>query len=443
MEGYLLDVCAGAARVGTLGYDQAQDAFHFEYEAAWLELPGRYPLSPHLPLEGEAASQAIRRFLENLLPEGEALVVAASDARVARNNVFGLLRHLGHETAGALSFIPAGQVHAKQEPLRRHLTFEELQARIDNRANEPFNRWDGKVRMSIAGHQDKLLVAIEDGELFLVDGTLSSTHILKPEPTGDAARFMVANEHFCMQLANRISQRRWHASFAAEVSILRVPSPVLSIVRFDRRRTPAGVERVHIIDGCQALDLPVSAKYERNVGDAPDVRHIRDGASFEKLGRLKPSFLEPALATQRLVLWAVTTLLLGNSDSHGKNISFFVDRTGLTPTPLYDLVSVVQYEKFDHDLAMAFGDEFELEAVLSFALADYCMRAGVDRKYFARELKRLCELALKEAPVQAADTAYTGEEVAFVQTLAAFVTARAKALLDMAHDIPKFDAANF
>lgn len=96
-----------------------------------------------------------------------------------------------------------------------------------------------------------------------------------------------------------------------------------------------------------------------------------------------------------------------------------------------------QYEKFHHDLAMAFGDEFELEAVRSFALADYCMRAGVERRYFARELKRLCELALQEAPAQAADTAYVGEEVAFVQTLAEFVAARAKALLDMVRDIPK------
>lgn len=200
---------------------------------------------------------------------------------------------------------------------------------------------------------------------------------------------------------------------------------------------------MHIIDGCEALDLPVSAKYERNVGDAPDVRHIRDGASFEKLGTLKPGFVEPALATQLLILWAVTTLLLGNSDSHGKNISFFVDRARLTPTPLYDLVSVVQYEKFHQDLAIAFGDEFELRAVRPVALANYCMRAGVDRKYFARELKRLCEFALHEAPTQAADPTYRGEEVAFVQTLAEFVAAQAKALLDMASDIPKFDANNF
>ena len=443
MDGYILDVYAGAVRVGTLGYDQAQDAFHFDYGAAWRTLPGRYPLSPHLPLEGSASPQAIRRFLENLLPEGEALAVAATDARVARSNVFGLLRHLGHETAGALSFVAAGQEPAEQEPLRRHLPLEELQARIDNRANEPFNRWDGKVRMSIAGHQDKLLVAVEEDRLFLVDGVLSSTHILKPEPVREDARCMVANEHFCMQLTHRISMRRWKAPGAAHVSILRVPSPVLSIERFDRRKTPDGVERLHVIDGCQALDLSVNAKYERNVADQPEVRHIRDGASFEKLGALRPGFVEPALGMQRLVLWAFTTLLFGNSDSHGKNISFFVDRTGLTPTPLYDLVSVVQHAAFHHDLAMAFGDEFELDAVRSFALADFCMRLGIDRRYFARELTRLCEFALQEAPAQAADAAYTGEEVVFVQDLAQFVARRAQALLAMARDIPKFTADHF
>ena len=136
-QGYILDVRAGTQRVGTLGYDLAQDAFRFDYDPAWLALPTRYPLSPHLSLEGRAAPQAIRRFVENLLPEGEALAVAATDARVARNNVFGLLRHLGHETAGALSFVAAGETPAEQHSLRRRLPYEELQARIDDRANEP------------------------------------------------------------------------------------------------------------------------------------------------------------------------------------------------------------------------------------------------------------------------------------------------------------------
>jgi serine/threonine-protein kinase HipA len=107
------------------------------------------------------------------------------------------------------------------------------------------------------------------------------------------------------------------------------------------------------------------------------------------------------------------------------------------------LVSVVRYAVFHHDLAMAFGDEFQLEAVRSFALADFCVRIGVERKYFARELTRLCEFALQEAPAQAADPAYAGEEITVVQSLAQFVAARAQALLTMARDIPKFAADNF
>ena len=46
----------------------------------------------------------------------------------------------------------------------------------------------------------------------------------------------------------------------------------------------------------------------------------------------------------------------------------------------------------------------------AFALADFCVRLGIERRYFARELTRLCGLALQEAPAQAADPAYMGEE---------------------------------
>ena len=45
---------------------------------------------------------------------------------------------------------------------------------------------------------------------------------------------MVANEHFCMQLARRLGQRAHGRAMVAEVDILRVPDPVLCIRRFDR-----------------------------------------------------------------------------------------------------------------------------------------------------------------------------------------------------------------
>ena len=444
MTDYVLEVFSDTRRVGTLRYAPDHDTFSLDYDPEWVASPNGYALSPQLPLDGSGPSPAIRRFLENLLPEGTALDVASRDARVTRNNIFGLIRHLGHETAGALSFLPPGRAFSEQDEVRRELPFGELERRIADRADQPFNIWDGKVRMSIAGHQDKLLVERREGRLFLVDGSLSSTHILKPEPFGGEVRCMVANEHYCMSLVNRMSRRRFKADVAAEVEILRVPSPVLSVRRFDRATASDDrIERLHIIDGCQALDLSVAAKYERNLGDAPEVQHIRDGASFEKLGSIRSLLMEPALGIQRIVIWAITTLLFGNSDAHGKNISFRVTRAGLSVTELYDLVSVVQYDRFDHSLAMAYGDAFVLDEVRAFALADFCERLGVPRPYFARELTRFCRLAIEEAPQQAKDPTYQGDEITFVARLADYVAARSEALLQMAGDIPKFKADNF
>lgn len=444
MDDYTLHLYAGNMRVGALGFVPQTDTYEFAYDSAWVKHPDGFPLSPHFPLLGKRPSSGtVRRFVENLLPEGTALDVTSVYANITKNNVFGLIRHVGRETAGALSFVPAGQKPAMEKTGRRAIPYAELETRIHERAQQPFTVWDGKVRMSVAGFQDKLLVLVENDQLFLAEGALASTHILKPEPLSAAMPCMVANEHFCMQLAHRISQVRFGQAHVAEVQILRVPSPVLLVKRFDRKHVGECVERSHIIDGCQALDMPVSTKYERNLGGGEDVKHIRDGVSFEKLMTVRPFLEEPAVGIQRLVLWAVTTLLFGNSDAHGKNISFHVRKAGLAVAELYDLVSVVQYSHIHHDLAMAFGDVFVLDDVRSFALADFCERSGIPRPYFARELKRLCDIAVTHAPLQAQEPLYEGAERHFVQGLAEFVTARAKLLHSMADDIPRFRKDNF
>lgn len=320
--------------------------------------------------------------------------------------------------------------------------------------------------MSVAGFQDKLLVHRHLDRFFLADGALSSTHILKPEPLNTALPYMVANEHFCMRLAARMSVQRYRNSHVAPVEILRVPSPVLAIRRFDRtpsRQTrpvallgpdgqPTGKQlemdlmlRQHIIDGCQASDLSVAAKYERNFGNGADVKHIRDGASFQRIFGIRPHLETPAVGIQRLVLWAVSTLLFGNSDTHGKNISFHVGRAGLNVAELYDLVSVTQHDasKLEHTLAMAFGDAFELEEVKSFALADFCVRCGISRSFFARELETLCNIALEQTALQTQDPVYCAGEQEFVRLIASLVTQRAKALKVMAKEIGSYKSDLF
>ena len=87
--------------------------------------------------------------------------------------------------------------------LENALIFEEFSARIRARPDHPFSVWDGKVRLSIAGYQDKIAVYEEAGQWFLVEGTLlASTHILKPEPVARALAGLTGNEYFCMRLAH-------------------------------------------------------------------------------------------------------------------------------------------------------------------------------------------------------------------------------------------------
>ena len=447
-----LHVWADAAQVATIEHEGRDDRWGLSYAEPWVADAKSYPLSPALPLVRPAAdyaSASIKRFIEHLLPEGRALDVAVAYNGLAKTNVFGLIWALGAETAGALRFTgdanPAGPA---AEPVLREIPLQELDQRIAEREHVPLTVWDGKVRMSVACLQDKLLVYLDrpmaelgrhGGRLFLVDGQrLASTHILKPDTGNPQTPHLAVNEHFSMSLARRMKLP------AAEVSLLRTPRPVLVVRRFDREVESVGgqprVHRRHIIDACQACDLPVAYKYERNLGSAEAVRHIRDGVSFERLFGCADLTANKAATRLAMLRWALFQFLIGNSDAHGKNFSFFVRPGGLLePTPWYDLVSVLQYDGFDTELAMAYGDVFGHAEVSAFALADFAARCGVDRKLMRREGQRLAELATAEAAAQAQAADYEGEaERVFVQGIATFVTRQADRLTQLVTDAARW-----
>lgn len=441
---HALGLWADGHRVATLTYEPMNAQWSLTYDPAWVRSSDRFALSPALPLQPPAEGYpagAVMRFVQNLLPEGRALDIAASSARVAKSNIFGLIHALGAETTGAFRFWPAGEVPpgATAAPARE-VTREELHQRLNERDAVPLAVWDGKVRMSIAGMQDKLMVYLDGplesgGRMFLAEPPLASTHILKPDPATDTTPHLVVNEHFCMSLAQRMGLP------VAAVSIYRTPRPVLVVSRFDRvvRDSAAGrtVQRLHIIDVCQAADLPVDFKYERNIGDREPVRHIRDGASFATLFGCAEQSVNKAATRLALLRWALFQFLIGNSDAHGKNFSFFVHRLGLAPAPWYDLVSVVQYPKVDHNLAMAYGDAFTLDELKAFQLADFAHRCGVNRSLLKREALRLAKLALEHAPAQALAGDYLENEQGFVQRLRDFVVSQAERLSALAPEAAK------
>lgn len=441
-----LFVWAGDRRLGRIEHDARDDRWALVYDAQWLVSPEAYALAPALPLVPPPtgyASASIKRFIEHLLPEGRAFDVAVAYNGVAKTNVFGLIRALGSETAGALRFTAEAATSVDiQEPRSREVTRDELAQRIAERETVPLTVWDGRVRMSVAGLQDKLLVYLPgdptpESQVYLVDGQrLASTHILKPDATNPRTPHLAINEHFCMSLARLMKLP------VAEVWLWRMPTPVLVIRRFDRAiQNDQGLPRVqrhHIIDTCQALDLPVSFKYERNIGNGPEVRHIRDGVSFPGLFGCARQTLSPAATSMTMLRWALFQFLIGNSDAHGKNFSFFM-RPGslLEAAPWYDLVSVLQYEGFDTDMAMAFGDEFVHYEITPFALADFAVRCDIDRKLMRREGKRLCKLAAAAARQQAQSTNYQAHEQAFVGRMADFVEQQAERLAQLLDEAAK------
>ena len=427
VRAHALELFSGNIRVGKVAFDLSSDAFSFRYDPDWIANPQCFPLSPAFPLNGNPDTfGSIKRFIENLLPEGRALDVVATSQRIAKNNIFGLIREIGKETSGALAFLPEGELPVLTDAPLREISDKELKERINDRSQVPFAVWDGKVRLSIAGYQDKLAVYLRDDTLFLSSDRFASTHLLKPEPMDDRLKGLVINEHFCMRLAYRMSLP------VAHVALRRLPDPVLVVERFDRKSHANLVHRLHVLDGCQALDLPVSYKYERIFGSSRDVRDIRDGVSFLRLMGLADHTITPATTRLDIVRWALFQYIIGNSDAHGKNLSFYSGRGGMKLAPAYDLVSVAQFTDVTHEMAMAFGDEFELDAIRPFDFADFAMQTNTPRKLLAREMVKMAKTALNAAPEEAKNPDYLQGERQLVETIAAFVLKQANNLLAFA-----------
>ena len=393
--GHTLTVWIGDQVAGHLHHHPTTNRFAFAYADAWREARDAFALGPQLPLKvpdeqsPDQHSAIVRQFFENLLPEGDALDHAAQAHGVSKSNLLGLIHALGRETAGAIRLTAGNDSEpiAKEPEQLREITREELSQRIRERAQRPFSVWDQQVRLSIAGYQDKIAVYEHDSRLFLVNGgPKASTVIVKPVPTRPALASLPGNEFMCMQLARSAGLP------VADTWLEHVPEPVLFVRRFDRKETLKGVERLHLIDGCQLLGLSVGMKYERPYGDGPDVRNIRDGASLRALFQaINQHSLQPAVDRLALLRWAIFQVLIGNTDAHGKNLSFFVQPSGVSLAPAYDMVCIpaLKDAQLSGTLAMAVGDAFTEAEITPFDWAQLGQQAGLRPAAMAQQMNGL------------------------------------------------------
>jgi serine/threonine-protein kinase HipA len=409
-----LNITMSGKVVASIWVDKIEETYKFEYSDEWIK--NGFAVSPHLQLNESLKSGIIRRFLENLIPEGKGLEDITQFAHISKNNTFSIIKAIGYDTSGALMF----GVHTNQnEEIFRAITDDELANRITNIEESSIVIWDKKERLSLAGVQEKLPIIIKDGQIGLGDGLLSSTHIMKFQTKKHAN--IVVNELFCMKLAKKINLN------VAEVELYRFKEhPVLMVKRFDRVYIENRVERLHVIDGCQMLDLSSTYKYERNFGSGRDVKDIREGASFSKLFASADICEVPAKAKLEMLNWSVYNLIIGNSDAHGKNFSFFVDESGIRPTPFYDMLCIIAHENVEHDLAMAYGDEFNPDEVKAYQLREFADAIGLNFKLVSQSIDKIASLIIKALEDDIVDKSMCNEkEIEFISKLENIILQRA------------------
>ncbi|WP_087863937.1 HipA domain-containing protein [Comamonas thiooxydans] len=424
--GSLLQVTANGQCVGSLTYIKNTQFIQFTYDPAWLSAAGAFPLSTHIPLQAAPVTgPVIRDFIRNLMPEGSASDVEALCLGRAEQLDEGFLADALHNSPGGLSFGDRGS----GSPDRR-LGPDEIFAHIRGSAMEGLDLLGSQVRRNLAGVQNKVSVSYapwaengQESSVMLATKPESANAVMKPEPAAYVG--LAANEHFCLQLGRAMGFT------TPDCDLLRVPEPVLMVRRFDRKATEQGMQRRHVIDGCQALNLPPERKYEQDLD--PCKPAYRDGASLPQLFQVCTQAGSASnLLKLDLMRWVIFQLIIGNTDSHAKSYAFFLTAEGLAPAPWYDLVSIPCYPELDQSFAMAIGDAFSWTELTPVELARFAHDCGVSLKSIQREAKLLSALVPAFGRALVNTGPYIDFEKSMLHNLVSAATLRAKTLAVMA-----------
>jgi serine/threonine-protein kinase HipA len=375
-----LDVWIEAAEtpIGSLGVDD-DGATRFVYSDAWLGNPDRHALSLSLPLTEQPFGDVISRaFFGNLLQENDQLEQIIQREGLGRDDLVGLLAHVGADCAGAVSVLPRdhppikrpGDLTSDYDPIDDAM-FAELVRRLARGQPLPDGLRDPSP---VAGYRRKItLAALPDGRFALpkAGSGAPTTHILKiPDPDH---RHEARHEAFVTQLAENCGLPVGHC-IADEIE----GQEILLISRFDRLIDGDRVHRIHQEDFAQASGLPADLKYERRG---------REGRRFDAatIGTILAATDRPAVSRDRFLRATLFNLLIGNNDNHAKNHALLYPSGGApTLAPFYDLVPVQMVAGFVPDLAFRIGaaslpDDIQAADLLSFAEAIGLPPSGAKR----------------------------------------------------------------
>lgn len=320
-EALILAVFYQSEQVGCIEFVTTHEPV-FYYSTHWLSKEQNFPISLSMPL-GEIKYQhpLCFNFFDNFLPEGKLRAIFAAAKQSSEQNLYQLLKNLNSDLPGALEFAPleSRKKSQKMQPVdvpRQPLSFKKLNHLLEQESSlyEGLIESEG-AEFSIAGMQDKFTCQYEpnSNEIFLVFGRMPSTHIVKVNPKWKNNQ-IVPNEYFCMNLAKKIGlpvPRMFLENLASK------ENPILILERFDRAMSESknNIERIHQEDLCQVFGFHSSTKYEHE-----------GGPSFESIyKRVKNESTKPIQDLGYLLDWLVFNFIIGNNDSHAKNLSVLLN----------------------------------------------------------------------------------------------------------------------
>lgn len=383
-----LDVYLNNDSVGTLEQDR-YGQISFTYGSNWLDDTHAMAISASLPLRREPYSQReCRHFFSGLLPEGPTRITLAKNLGISAGNEVSMLERIGGECAGALVFLPHGQPMSDFRDDYRRLTDQELAEVLKRLPVQPLLSGERKVRMSLAGAQNKIAVFVDDkSRISLPLNNAPSNYILKP--TTDEYREIVSNECFCLNLANEvgINAAKSKMGYAGDIEYL-------LIERYDRMKTAESEFpiRQHQEDFCQALGFSPENKYQEDGGPG-----LRDCFNLVREFSSRPGI--DLLALLDIVIFNV---IVGNHDAHGKNFSFLYGQRGgdhgVRLAPAYDILSTVYYPSLSNDMAMKIGKARESGSIRIENMNQFANHIDMNAVAVRRRFLEFTELVKTKLP---------------------------------------------